>query len=151
MLPEPSEDVVTEDPEELPKKTAELNLKLDELVGLSAAAAGIEPANFEKDEDLNFHIDFMTAASNIRAANYEIPVTTRHECKMIAGRIIPAIATTTAAITGLVCLELYKLVAGKDVGAFRESNINLAVNTLQFFEPTACAVSKGIPTVGIGV
>ena len=31
-----------------------------------------EPADFEKDQDLNFHIDFITAASNLRAANYRI-------------------------------------------------------------------------------
>ena len=27
---------------------------------------------FEKDDDTNFHIDFITAASNLRAANYKI-------------------------------------------------------------------------------
>jgi len=31
------------------------------------------PADFEKDDDTNFHIDFINAASNLRARNYTIP------------------------------------------------------------------------------
>jgi len=120
-----------------------LTASLQAISAAVSAGVAVAPADFEKDQDLNFHIDFITAASNLRAFNYAITQASRHTCKMIAGKIIPAIATTTAAITGLVCLELYKLVAGKPLAAFRDCNINIGVNTYQFFEPTAAKVFKG--------
>jgi ubiquitin-activating enzyme E1 len=75
----------------------------------SFAGYRLMPVEFEKDDDTNHHIDFITAASNLRAMNYSIAIADRHKTKQIAGKIIPAIATTTSLVTGLVCLELYKV------------------------------------------
>merc|ERR1711879_961405 len=52
----------------------------------------------------------------------------RHTVKMIAGKIIPALATTTAMITGLVTIEMLKLCAGhSETSKFRNSYCNLGI------------------------
>jgi ubiquitin-activating enzyme E1 len=64
----------------------------------------------------------------IRARNYKITECDHNKTKMIAGKIIPAIATTTAMITGAVSAEFYKFVQGfTDLDKFKSSSFNLAI------------------------
>jgi ubiquitin-activating enzyme E1 len=116
--------------------TEELNAIFDELLELAKQLDGatLIPADFEKDDDDNFHIDFITACSNLRAFNYQIPAAPRDKCKVIAGKIIPAIATTTASVCGLVMLEMFKMLQHKPVEAMQNGNCDIGSNVYNFFE-----------------
>ncbi|XP_054473859.1 ubiquitin-like modifier-activating enzyme 1 [Anoplopoma fimbria] len=104
---------------------------------LKSSSMQMYPTDFEKDDDSNFHMDYIVAASNLRAENYDIPTANRHKSKGIAGRIIPAIATTTAAVAGLMCLELYKLVQGhRNIKHYRSAYMYLPVTYILFSLPT---------------
>lgn len=73
-------------------------------------------------------MDFIAGLANMRARNYSIPEVDKLKAKFIAGRIIPAIATSTAMATGFVCLELYKVLAGgHKVDDYRNTFANLAL------------------------
>ena len=109
-----------------------------------ADALRASPEDLEKDDDTNSHIDFVAAASNLRAANYGIPTVDRHAAKQIAGRIVPAIATTTAAVVGLVGVEAIKLAAsaeegdgdGDELDRYRNAFLNLALPLFAFAQPS---------------
>jgi ubiquitin-activating enzyme E1 len=123
-------------PSALEQQHQEVEAQLEALRVLDVGKAlELRAADFEKDHDENHHIDFLTAASNNRAWNYYIQEASRHKTKMIAGKIVPAVATTTAMITGLVQLELYKLLLGLEKDKFLSSNVNLGLSFYQAFEP----------------
>jgi len=113
------------DPESVMKVTGEL---------YGVDPAGLQPIeahDFEKDDDSNFHIDFLTTGTNLRSANYDIKPSERATVKVTAGKIIPALATTTAMVCGLVDNEFLKLAMGLHKGEnavdqFYNCNINLA-------------------------
>ena len=99
------------------------------------------PETFEKDSEDNMHMDFMEGAVNLRAENYTIPVATKLEIKKIVGNIIPAIATTTAMVTGFICIEMYKVhsLKPRPIDDFKSGFIDLGGMGMSFWPPSPCA------------
>lgn len=55
---------------------------------------------------------------------------------------MPALATTTASISGLQTLELVKILKGCELTEYRNIFLNLAVPMMQASEPGACMKEK---------
>lgn len=120
-----------------------LSLIRDELPAPETVKTPINPIDFEKDDDTNFHMDFVVAASNLRASNYSIAPADHYKSKLIAGKIIPAIATTTSLVSGLTCLELFKVIQGhKKLDSYRDNFLNLALAYLGYAEPMRAPKNK---------
>ncbi|KAL8060363.1 hypothetical protein ABFS82_02G020400 [Erythranthe guttata] len=68
-----------------------------------------EIGNLSFDKDDQLAVEFVTAAANIRASSFGIPLHSLFESKGIAGNIIHAVATTNAIIAGLIVIEAIKI------------------------------------------
>ncbi|KAL0487513.1 ubiquitin-activating enzyme E1 [Acrasis kona] len=110
---------------------------------ISGTTPNMRSIEFDKDDDSNHHVDFLSSASNLRARCYNIPEIDAHETKGIAGNIIPAMITTTAMITGFVMLELYKVVGGRKMEGCRNSYVNTAVPFVTMSEPQEATKEVG--------
>ncbi|ELP85204.1 ubiquitin-activating enzyme E1, putative [Entamoeba invadens IP1] len=102
----------------------------------------VRPIVFEKDDDTNHHIAFVTACSNLRAMNYCIQPADFNKTKFISGKIIPAMITTTAVVSGLQCIELYKILLKKPLESYHNSFLNLAIGYLDGTEPERVVKKK---------
>ena len=104
----------------------------------------INPQVFEKDNDLNNHILFVQSDSNSRAQNYDIPHSNFYETKGIAGKIIPALATTTSIVASLITMEMLKYVSNpkRSITDYASTFINLATNFIIQTEPIPPSIKE---------
>lgn len=77
-------------------------------VGL-AVVADVSNISFDKDESTGRHVDLLTVCTNVRAWCYFIPAAEHLDVKRIAGRIVPAFISTTAAVTSFAVMQLISL------------------------------------------
>ena len=126
---------VTEDENVIKELTNILNNNKNNIKKLTST-------EFEKDNDNNFHIDIIYAMSALRCRNYKLEIMDWITVKIKAGRIIPALATTTSSIAALQSLELIKVIKNLPLEQYRNSFLNLAIPYLQSSEPGVCKKVK---------
>lgn len=107
----------------------------------------IKPEIFDKDDDANGHIDVIYGLTNCRAQSYNIQTADRITVKLKSGRIIPAMVTTTACISALEAMEIFKVLTidylekkevpegEEETVYFRNSFLNLALPFMTRSEP----------------
>ena len=93
------------------------------------------PIKYEKDTSDNNIINYVFYSSNLRANNYNIQNLDKIKIKIIAGKIMPAIITSTSSIAGLLSLQLYVLSQNCNCKTFRVGVIDLSDNTLALGKP----------------
>lgn len=92
------------------------------------------------DKDNNDHVRILNIISNLRAKIYKIKEIDDLSCKLIAGRIVPALSTTTTVVTALSMMEIIKYVFNnlekeKRKIEHKDSFINLGINLYVESEP----------------
>ncbi|KAJ8767261.1 hypothetical protein K2173_013658 [Erythroxylum novogranatense] len=104
---------------------------------------------FDKDDQLA--VEFVSAAANIRAASFGIPLHSLFEAKGIAGNIVHAVATTNAVIAGLIVIEAIKVLR-KDAESYRMTyclehpSRKMLLMPVEPFEPNkSCCVCSDTP------
>ena len=95
----------------------------------------ITPEIFDKDNDLNGQIKFIYCFSNLRARNYKINECDFLKVKFIAGRIIPAIESTTAAVTGFNSSQIFSLLINEKIENFTEIQMDLGTSFFSYHYP----------------
>jgi hypothetical protein len=114
------------------EKTQEIK-KYKELIRKNMNIYGkIKEEYFEKDGLDNYHIEFIESSSNLRARNYYIEPADTNKTLMIAGSIIQALPTTTAAVSGYLALELLALMNNEKQNA----NMDLSCNMFYYYPPS---------------
>jgi len=104
----------------------------------------LNAVDFEKDDDSNGHVAFVTAASNLRAIAYGITPVDQMETRKVAGKIVPAMITTTAFVSALSCIEFVKLTQKADLKLHRNAFINLALPFFAFTAPLPAEEIDGL-------
>ena len=122
----------------------DLSLAKEALQSIVPMERSMKAIEFEKDDEENGHVAFVNAASNLRALVYGIPIVDAMETRRVAGKIVPAMISTTAFVSALSCTEFVKVVQNVDLHRHRNAFINLALPFFAFTVPLPAEKLPGL-------
>ena len=93
----------------------------------------IKSFEFDKEDDLQTFIIHLF--SNLRANNFDIENSSYLETKLILGKIVPSIPTSTAAIGGFVSIQLLNLIQTHELSILRNTLFNLGTYFVNQLKP----------------
>lgn len=95
------------DEQEMQTKVHELPLQVKNFIEAIGKLKDHQNVMFNKDDHVA--VEFVTAATNIRASNFSIGMESLFKIKEMAGKIVPAISSSNALAASLQVLECIKL------------------------------------------
>ena len=117
------------------EKIKQLKLNINSYIKNNNIKIKFKPIQYQKDSIDENENNYIYYSSSLRANNYNIPLLEKMKIKIIAGKIMPALITTTASISGLLALQLYVLCQNNNVKNFRIGLIDFSDNTLSLGIP----------------
>lgn len=100
-----------DDVKDLQTKVHELPVQVNNFIASIEKLKDHQNVLFTKDDPIA--VEFVTAATNIRASNFSIPMATLFKIKEMAGKIVPAISSSNALGASLQVIECIKLLEKK--------------------------------------
>jgi len=94
-----------------------------------------KPEIFDKDKEEKSEFNFIYSCTNLRARNYKIEEEEIEKIILIAGKIIPAIISTTSTISGLVSLQIYIIPQTDNIYNFRTISLEMKNNMYSISSP----------------
>lgn len=102
---------------------------------------GFIPIYFDKNIDS--HLNFVYAATNLRAAMYKIPAASRAKVKQMTGNIVPSTIIETAVVCGLATIELIKILQQlKDRTDYNNWSVNMSNGSVLPTNPSKAEIMQ---------
>ena len=93
----------------------------------------IKPIEFDKENDLQTIIIHVFA--NLRANNFDIENSSYIKTKLILGKIVPSIPTSTSCVGGFVSFQILNLIQTHDLSILNNTLFNLGISLITQMKP----------------